>query len=152
MVMAPDDASRADTMASASATPPLRATDPAGIHLYWRVAGVTLAALAGVGILLVAIGRGGMLEGVMAFDTAHNLLHVLLAIVSLALGFGDVQTSLAKGAAKGAGILYLALALLGFASADLLGLGGLLGLRFDWGENVLHLLLGAWGAYVGFRR
>lgn len=118
---------------------------------YWRVSGVVLAALAALGILLVAVDKARMLDGVMAFDVAHNLLHVALAGPALALGFGTPRLRQARLAARGLGAALLLLGLLGFASATLFGLGDLVGLRFEVGENLVHLALGAWGLYAGSR-
>jgi hypothetical protein len=126
-------------------------TPGASVDLYWRVGGAALAAVAGLGFLLVAVGRGNMLGDVIAFDTAHNVLHAVLAMVAIALGFGTASVQVLRVAARVAGIVYLALGLVGFVDGGLFGAGDLVGLHLEAGENALHLILGAWGAYAGFR-
>lgn len=127
-----------------------RATSP-GLQLYWRVSGVALAAVAALGFLLVAMGAPALLgKGFLAFDTTHNLVHLLLAVVALTLGFGGPSPALAKTVAKVIGVVYLGLGVLGFLPAVVGALGDLLHLHLELGENLVHVVLGAWGAYVGF--
>lgn len=138
-------------MTSATVTRTTPTTTGSGVRLYWRVSGVALAAVAALGILLVAIGQPALLgKGFLAFDTTHNLVHVLLAVVALGLGFSSVEASVSKALAKVVGIVYLGLGLVGFVPAVVTGLNGLLGLHLELGENLVHLVLGAWGAYAGF--
>lgn len=137
-------------MASATVNPYARTPNAASVTLYWRVSGIALAALAGIGILLVAIDQAALLGGFLTFDTAHNLVHALLAGVAIALGFGSAPAALRRNLAKAVGVVYLLLAVVGFVSASTFGLGALLGLHLELGENLVHLLLGAWGAYAGF--
>lgn len=118
---------------------------------FWRVWGVALGALAATGILLVAVGMGDLLGGFMAFDVAHNLVHATLAAAAIAIGFGAPRPAQAHVAARAAGVFLVLLGSVGFASPGVFGLGDLVGLRFEVGENLFHLALGAWGLYVGFR-
>lgn len=122
----------------------------ASVGLYCRVSGVALAALAALGFLLVAVGMGGLLDGFLAFDTAHNVLHALLAAITIGLGFGEPRVVPSKAAARALGGAYAALALAGFISGSLFGAGPPLGLHLEVGENLVHLVLGAWGLYAGF--
>lgn len=128
-----------------------RATDPApGVRVYWKISGIALGATAVLGILLNAVGLGDLLGGFLTFDWTHNVVHVLLAAIGISLGFGSASAALAKNAAKLFGIVYLGLAVVGFVTANLFGVGDLLGLHLEVGENLVHLVLGGWGAYVGF--
>lgn len=80
----------------------------------------------------------------LAFDWTHNVLHVVLAAVALYVGFGPVGAAMTTNYARYFGIVYLALGVLGFFVP---ALGPL---HLELGENVIHLLIGGWGAYAGF--
>lgn len=121
-----------------------------GVRVYWKISGVALGATAALGILLNATGLGDLLGAFLTFDWTHNVVHVLLAAIGLTLGFGSAPSAVAKNAAKVFGVVYLLLALMGFVTANLFGVGDLLGLHLEVGENLVHLVLGGWGAYVGF--
>lgn len=137
-------------MASATITRTPTNAEVPGVRLYFKVSGVALAATAALGLALNAIGAGALLGNFLTFDWTHNVVHVLLAAVALALGFGAATPGVARGVAKLVGVVYLGLALVGFASATIFGLGTLVGLHLEIGENLVHLLIGAWGAYAGF--
>lgn len=130
----------------------LRAPTTDRARLHWRAAGAGFAGLAGIGFLFVAIGRPIVLDGALAFDTAQNLLHAVLAALAVVVGFGDVAPALARRLAAILGVGYVLLAVAGLLSADLFGLGALVGLRLEWAECLLYLLLGAWAAYAGLAR
>lgn len=138
-------------MSSATLTQHHPASNPAGVRLYWRASGLALAAVALLGIALNATANAALLgSGFLAFDWTHNVVHVLLAAVALVLGFAAVDVAVSKGVAKVVGLVYLGLAVVGFLSATVFGIGTLLGLHLELGENLVHLLIGGWGAYVGF--
>lgn len=137
-------------MSSATATASRNTSSTTNVGVYWKVSGVALAAVAALGILLNAIGQGGLLGGFLSFDWTHNIVHVLLAAIALTMGFGSASVATQKMAAKVFGVVYLGLAIVGFLSGTIFGLGTLLGLHLEIGENLVHLALGAWGAYVGF--
>ena len=118
-------------------------------RLYWRASGAFLAVLAIAGLALVATGRPRLFAPLLNFDTVHNGLHVGLAAIALAIGFAPIPPVSLKRLALGFGIVYLVLAIVGFLSPTAFGFGARLGLRFELVENVAHLALGAWGAYVG---
>lgn len=138
-------------MSSATATPLglANGTSP-GATLYWRASGVALAAVALLGFAMSAMTKGKFVPGFLDFDLAHNGVHLLLAVVALAVGFGGASRAFSKNLAKVVGVVYLALAAVGFVSADVFGIGKLLGLHLELGENLVHLVLGVWGAYAGF--
>ena len=119
--------------------------------LYWRATAALLVLVAAAGFALVALGKAALLGSLLVFDTTHNVLHAALALVAIVFATGLVPPRATRVAAGWVGVFYLALAVLGFLSGRLFGLGPLVGLHLELGENALHLLLGAWGAYVGFR-
>lgn len=130
----------------------LRPNDP---RTLWLATGALLAIVAILGFVLSATGRRALLGSTLLFDQPHNVLHVLLAAVSLALAFIPLADATSRRIALGFGIGYLALAVLGAFSPTLFGYGTRLGatpnarLHLEMGENLLHFALGAWAAYVG---
>jgi FtsH-binding integral membrane protein len=114
---------------------------------YAIVTGFALAATALLGIVMSIATGGDFVKGFLEFDWTHNVLHVVLAAAALAAGFlasGDY----AKMYAKVFGIVYVGLAVVGFvAGPDVLGF---LGVHLEIGENLVHLLIGAWGILTGF--
>lgn len=133
--------------ASAQRTP-IR-SDTAAATLYWKITAPVLGAVAALGFVLNLLGAGAFLPHFLEFDLAHNVVHLLLAGIAAYLGFG-APGSLAKTMAKVVGVVYLALAAVGFLSANVFGIGSLLGLHLELGENLIHLVLGGWAAYAGF--
>lgn len=129
---------------------PRTTTSPAAT-LYWRVSGIALAAVAGLGILLSAIGASTLLgEGFLAFDWTHNVVHVLLAVVALGIGFSSIEAAVSKNLAKLVGGVYLLLGVVGFIGPVVDALDTLLALHLEFGENLVHVALGAWGLYAGY--
>lgn len=137
-------------MSSATATASRNTSSTTNVGVYWKVSGVALAAVAALGILLNAIGQGGLLGGFLSFDWTHNIVHVLLAVVALGIGFSTVEASLSKNLAKVVGIVYLGLGVVGFLPGIVDAVDSLLGLHLELGENLVHLVIGAWGVYAGF--
>lgn len=129
----------------------------ANVNIYWKTSAIALAAVALLGIIVNAIGGNfaytpdvGAMEGILVFDWTHNVVHVLLAAIAGAFGFGSFSSKLSANAAKVVGIVYLALGVLGFVPAVTGLLESTLGLGLEVGENLIHVTLGAWGAYAGF--
>lgn len=129
----------------------------ANVNVYWKVSGLALTAVALLGITVNALGGNyaytpdiGFMESFLVFDWTHNILHVALAGLALAFGFGSFNRSLSLNMAKIIGITYIGLGVLGFVPAVTELLDTLLALRLEAGENLIHLTLGAWGAYAGF--
>lgn len=129
--------------------------------MYAQITGIALAAIAVLGIVLSAMGTSGSYglmckdtttcdtketanNSFLGFDWTHNVLHVVLAIVALAVGYGTMSGTVVAGYAKAFGIVYVALGALGFFMADL----GIL--HLELGENLVHLVIGAWGIAAGF--
>lgn len=124
----------------------------ARVRLFWRASGAALALLAAAGFALVAMGRANLLgANFLVFDTTHNALHAALAAASLVLGFAPLPPRALVVGAQAFGLFYFALAVVGFINGGLFGLGKIVGTRLELVENVLHLGLGAWAAYVGFQ-
>ena len=130
-----------------AAAAPTRAASPS--KTYWKISGPVLLAVALLGFLLNALSLGGLLGGFLSFDWAHNAVHLALAGLALYLGYAATAGA-AKVMAKAVGAVYVVLALVGFLSANVFGIGNLLGLHLEIGENLIHAALGAWGLYAGF--
>jgi hypothetical protein len=114
---------------------------------YSITTGFALAAVAGLGIVMSLLTGGDFLRGFLEFDWTHNVLHVVLAAAALFFGFA-AGGAWAKTYAKIFGPVYAGLAVLGFvAGANVLGV---LGLHLELGENLVHLLIGAWGILTGY--
>lgn len=114
--------------------------------LYARVTGVALAAVAILGVILQIANDGAFVEGFLAFDWVHNSLHIGLAVLALLAGT-VASGAYARNYARAFGVVYLGLAIAGFVSADAVGF---LGIHLELGENLVHLLIGAWGIAAGF--
>lgn len=113
--------------------------------IYWRVSAIALGAVALLGIVLNSIGAGTLLGvNFLAFDWGHNVLHVVLAIAAAIFGWGNLGAGITKTFAIVFGFVYATLGILGFFVADL----GVLSLEI--GENLVHLVLGAWALTAGF--
>lgn len=122
----------------------------ANARLYWRISAPVVGLVAVLGFLMNVLSLGGLLPGFLEFDFAHNVVHLLIAGAGLYLGYSAIDYAVAKGAAALFGVVYLALALVGFISGSVFGIGNLLGLHLELGENLIHVALGAWAAYAGF--
>jgi len=120
--------------------------------VFWRVSALLLLLVAAAGFFLVATKRAALWPGLLAFDTPHNVLHAALFVVAAVFATGLLPAGVTRVAAGWVGVAYLALAALGFLSGRLFGLGPMVGMSLELGENVLHLALGAWGAWAGFGR
>lgn len=113
--------------------------------IYWRVSAVALGAVALLGIVLNSFGIGDLLgANFLAFDWGHNILHVVLAVAAAIFGWGNLGAGITKTFAIVFGFVYALLGVLGFFVADL----GILNLEI--GENLVHLVLGAWALTAGF--
>lgn len=125
---------------------------------YWRISGIALAAIAVIGLIVNAIGGNQayvpdveFMESILVFDWAHDVVHVVLAAIALGFGFTALRThELSRPLAGAVGVVYVLLGIAGFVPAFVDFLNDLVQLHLEIGENVIHLLLGAWGVYVGF--
>lgn len=112
--------------------------------LYWRVSAFALTAVALLGIILNIVGQGDLLgKNFLAFDWTHNILHVVLAAAAFVFGFMALPGNVVKTFAIVFGFVYAGLGVTGFFT-DV----GPIGLEL--GENLVHILLGAWALVAGF--
>lgn len=116
---------------------------------YWRVSAFALTAVALLGIVLNAIGEGDLLgKNFLAFDWTHNIVHVVLAIAAFIFGFAALPGNVVKTFAIMFGFVYAGLGVLGFFVTD--GVFGSGNVALELGENLVHILLGAWALVAGF--
>jgi hypothetical protein len=114
--------------------------------VYWRVSAFALTAVALLGIVLTAMDQAALLgANFLAFDWTHNILHVVLAGAAFLFGFANLPANLVRTFAIVFGFVYAGLGVLGFFVSDL---GGIM--HLELGENLVHILLGAWGLVAGF--
>lgn len=99
-----------------------------------------------IGILgfVPGITSNGMLLGIFAVDTVHNIVHLLSGIV--ALMFAAKGEMGAKQFSKIFGIVYGLVAVLGFVASDFLN--GILAVNMA--DNLLHVLLAVIFLAIGF--
>lgn len=130
-----------ETMTSSSTATRSLVLDPV---VYWRASAFALTAVALLGIVLNATGNGSLLgDSFLAFDWPHNVLHVVLAGAAFLFGFAALPARVVRTFALVFGVVYAGLGVLGFLVADL---GPI---HLELGENLVHLLLGAWGLAAG---
>jgi hypothetical protein len=79
------------------------------------------------------------LFGLIQFDTTHNIFHLVLGILGIAAG---QNVNWSKLFAQVFGAVYLLLGVIGFFLPEFLGL------HLEATENLLHIILGAWGLYA----
>jgi len=98
-------------------------------------------------IPLFKFGAEDYLLGIFAVDTVHNVIHLLVG----ALGVGAYYWDRARLYCQGLAIVYLLVGILGFIPAFIFPDEMLLGLfHVNLADNLLHLVVGALAAYLGF--
>lgn len=105
----------------------------------------------GVAFLLIGVlgfilePRGGLLLGIFAVDGLHNTVHLIVGVLGV-LG----SSRWPRLFCEALGIVYLIIGILGFVPGAMQGhmLLGLL--HVNMADNILHLVVGAAAAYVGF--
>jgi hypothetical protein len=118
---------------------------------YARLTGAVLLLTGIVGIASLAVGYIGFLAiDFLAWDTTHNVLHVVLGAIALYVGFSPRPYLDPLTYGKVFGAIYTLLAVGGFLAPSLFGLGPALGLGLELGENLIHLLVGILGLVAGF--
>jgi hypothetical protein len=97
--------------------------------------------------LLVVMGFLNIgIPGLLSVNEPTEIgLHIVTGALALYAGFSASYGSFAVSYAKWGGLFYALLGVVGFFMHELP-----LGIHLDLGCNVAHLLLGVWGAYVGF--
>jgi hypothetical protein len=99
-----------------------------------------------IGVLgFVLEPRGGLLLGIFAVDAVHNAVHIIVGVLGI-LG----SSRWPRLYCEVLGIVYLLIGILGFVPGAMQGhmLLGLL--HVNTADNILHLVVGAAAAYVGF--
>lgn len=113
----------------------------------------TVAMLFGIVFVLIgvlgfvpALVPGGALLGIFDVNPLHSIVHLLFGV----LGIAAASTGMGRMYNRVVGVVYFALALLGFIPALIIG-GNLLGLvSINLADNLLHLVIGAVLIIVGF--
>jgi hypothetical protein len=117
---------------------------------YWRVTAFAVAAVALLGIVLNATDNANLLgKNFLAFDWTHNIVHVVLALAAFVFGYANLPGKVVKTFAIIFGVVYAGLGVLGFFVTSPMGTGAN-SMHLEIGENLVHLLLGAWGLVAGF--
>src|SRR5579884_1929679 len=107
-----------------------------------------------IGIVFLLVGilgfvlnpTGGSLLGIFAVNIEHNVIHVLVGVLGILAAF----TGWSRLYAQALGVVYLLVGILGFISPLAPG-GMLLGLiHINLADNLLHLVVGALAAFIGF--
>ena len=111
------------------------------VKTYCQVSGVLLLVLGLMGVL--GIGIPGFLS---VNEPTEIALHFITGGLAAWAGFtAGGYSSFAKTYAQIFGVIYLLLGVVGIFAHDLP-----LGIHLDLACNLAHLVLGAWGVYVGF--
>ena len=101
-----------------------------------------------VGIVLTVVGVAGFFvtDSLLGFGVngAHNVIHLLSGLLGVGAGF-YAAGQWARDYNKWLGVVYLAVAVLGFFWAGFAGW-----LNINAADNILHLVLGVVLAGVGF--
>jgi hypothetical protein len=99
-----------------------------------------------VGILFLVVGLLGFfiddLFGLLHFDMLHNVIHLVVGLLGLFAARGDTS---AKLFAKTLGYVYVVIGVIGFIVPGLFGL-----MELELGDNILHLVVGAYGLYLAY--
>ncbi|HEV8361469.1 MAG TPA: DUF4383 domain-containing protein [Candidatus Thermoplasmatota archaeon] len=115
---------------------------------YARTSGILVLLLGIVGIVSLATGYIGLIaRDFLLWDQTHNVLHVVLGLVGVYVGFARNPALSPILYGKVFGVVYVLLALIGFVSATALAS---LSVGLELGENLVHLLLGVLGLLAGF--
>ena len=112
------------------------------VRTYGQIIGVALLALGVVGLLL-----GDSLLGLLNIEIVEDIIHLSLGAVLAYIGFGMRDNATGKMIAMVIGVSLLLVGVLGFVTPSLFGLLPKVG--YNIVDNVVHLVLGALGVYVG---
>lgn len=105
-----------------------------------------------IGVVLLALGVGGLLLGDQLFgllniEIVEDIVHLAIGAVLAYVGFGMRDNATGKTIAMVIGVTLLLVGVLGFVTPSLFGLLPKVG--YNVVDNVVHLVLGALGLYVG---
>ncbi len=112
------------------------------VRTYGQIIGVALLALGVVGLLV-----GDSLLGLLNIEIVEDIIHLSLGAVLAYIGFGMRDNATGKMIALVIGVTLLLVGVLGFVTPSLFGLLPKVG--YNIVDNVVHLVLGALGVYVG---
>jgi hypothetical protein len=108
------------------------------------VFGIVFAAVGLLGFV-PALNPGGKLLGIFDVNAAHNIVHLATGIIALAVGFASDRAS--KIFFQVFGIVYAAVAALGFFYGDALLLGIV---SNNLADTWLHVVIAVIALYLGF--
>lgn len=115
---------------------------------FLQVGGIILLVVGILGFFLLGPTPEGSIFGeAWWFDTAENWAHLVLGIVALAAVYGMKDAATQKGLALVVGIVALLVGIYGFFSPSLLGAN-----LENPLDNILHLVVGAWGITAGSKK
>ena len=105
-----------------------------------------------IGVVLLALGVGGLvlgdqLLGLLNIEIVEDVVHLAVGAVLAYVGFGMRDNATGKMIAMVIGVTLLLVGVLGFITPSLFGLLPKVG--YSIVDNVVHLVLGALGIYVG---
>ena len=105
-----------------------------------------------IGVVLLALGVGGLvmgdqLFGLLNIEIVEDVVHLAVGAVLAYVGFGMRDNATGKMIAMVIGVTLLLVGVLGFVTPSLFGLLPKVG--YSMVDNVVHLVLGALGIYVG---
>ncbi|MFD2169445.1 DUF4383 domain-containing protein [Tumebacillus lipolyticus] len=101
--------------------------------VFARVAGWVMLLLGIIGFFMSDLFE------LIEFDTPHNIVHLVLGVLGIAAG---QSVKWARLFAQVFGTIYLLVGIIGFFVPDFLGL------HLELTENLIHVILGAWGLYA----
>lgn len=110
---------------------------------YAKIAGVVIVLIGVVGL----VAGEGSLGGFLNIDIAEDIIHLVTGGLMVYVGFSSRDAELLRKVVGGLGVVYLLVGLLGFVVPMLFGLlpGG-----YSVVDNLIHLVLGVAGIYLGF--
>jgi hypothetical protein len=114
--------------------------------LYAQVTGIVFLLVGIIGFVMPTI-----VPGFLHVSTTHSIVHVVLGLIGLYVGFMNTETKMMTMYAQVFGVVYVLLAVIGFASPTILeNLGVFTAGQPALGGNVVHVLIGVWGLWTGF--
>jgi hypothetical protein len=112
--------------------------------VYCLISGTALVVLGVTGLFLMD------LWGILQFDLAHDLFHLIAGGFALYAALLVDDKWLATLYAQSSGAVYVLLAIAGYVSPTLWGIGEAMGVQLELAEDIFHLIVGGWGLYAGF--
>ncbi|MBA2528763.1 MAG: DUF4383 domain-containing protein [Euzebyales bacterium] len=110
---------------------------------YAKVAGVVIVLIGVLGLILGEKSLGGVLN----IDIVEDIIHLATGGLMVYVGFASSDAGLLRKVVGGLGVVYLVVGLLGFVVPMLFGL---LPSGYSVVDNLIHLVLGVLGIWLGF--